>query len=102
MNAQYKPIPEDNTFILMLLIIFSGGLYYLWWLSRVSRLFNDNPVTNILLVFATLGLWALYLNIRYLQKSEEINGRSIQWYIIFFLPFAVLIIQNNINEHYLK
>ncbi len=100
MVTEYKHQPEDNVFILLLLLLFSGFLYYFWWLARISRLFGEDPVTNILLVCATLGMWGVYLNLRYLQKSEELNRRRMQWYMVFFLPLSILIIQNNVNEYY--
>ncbi len=64
-------VPENNLIVLFLLVVLTGGLYYFWWLARVSRVFNDKPVSNILLVLLTLGLWSLYINLKYMQKSEE-------------------------------
>lgn len=100
MKSQSMHQPEDNLFILLLLIVFSCGLYYFWWIAKVSSFFGDDTVTNILLIFFTAGLWSIYLNVRYIQKSEELNNRNMQWYMIFFLPISVLITQNNINEYY--
>lgn len=93
-------IPEDNPLILFLLIIITGGLYYFWWLARTSRIFGDDPVINILLTVFTVGIWGLYLNMRYMQKSELINDRDMKWYMILFIVIAPIIIQNNINEKY--
>jgi uncharacterized membrane protein len=100
MKKEFTHQPEDNPFILFLLLIFSFFLYYFWWIARMSNFFNEEPQTNILLILATLGLWGIFLNIRYLQKSEEINERQMQWYFILFLPISILIIQNNVNEYY--
>ena len=100
MTVREEYIPENNLVVLLLLLIMTGGLYYFWWLVRVSRMFHDNPVSNVLLTLFTFSLWGIYLNMRYLQKSEEINGREMKWFMLFFLPMAVLIIQNNINEKY--
>ncbi len=100
MTVREEFVPENNLVVLLLLLIVTAGLYYFWWLVRISRVFHDNPVSNVLLTMFTLGLWGLYLNLRYMQKSEEINGRNMNWYMIFFLPIAVLIIQNNINEKF--
>jgi len=91
-------IPENNLVVLFLLIILTAGLYYFWWLARTSRVFGDDPVMNILLTIFTVGLWSLYLNLKYMQKSELINGRDIKWFMIFFLPLSPIIIQHNINE----
>lgn len=102
MKKSYKLLPEDNAVILFLLIIFSAGLYYFVWLARISRIFNDNPHTNIILTFLTAGIWGLYLNIRYLQKSEELNHREFKWHYLLFvpiLPLPPLMIQNNISEY---
>jgi len=102
MRKTYKLIPEDNAVILFLLIICSFGLYYFVWLSRISRLFNDNPTSNIILTIMTVGIWGLYLNMRYLQKSEELNRRDFKWYFLLFvalIPLPILIIQNNISEY---
>lgn len=102
MRRKYTIRPEDNAVILFLLLIFSFGLYYFVWLARISRLFNDNPTSNIILSVLTAGVWAVYLNIRYLQKSEELNKRDFKWYFLLFiwlLPLPVLIIQNNISEY---
>ena len=93
-------IPENNLVVLFLLFILTFGFYYFWWLARVSRLFDDNPVSNIILAIFTLGIWSLYLNMKYMQKSEELNGREIKWYMVFFLIISPLIIQHNINERY--
>lgn len=93
-------IPENNLVVLLLLFLFTGLMYYFWWIARMSRLFNDNPVSNVLLVALTLGLWGLYLNMKYLQRSEDLNGRDLKWYMFFFLPIAPLIIQHNLNERY--
>jgi hypothetical protein len=93
-------IPENNLVVLFLLFILTGGVYYFWWISKISRIFGDDPVINVLLSIFTVGLWALYLFIKYLQKSELINGRDIKWYMILFLPISPIIIQHNINEKF--
>ncbi|HOF34365.1 MAG TPA: hypothetical protein PK624_07340 [Spirochaetota bacterium] len=99
---EHRPeyMPENNLIILLLLLIFSAGLYYFWWLARTSRIFGDNPVSNIMLTIFTAGIWGVYLNLKYMQKAEEINDRDLKWYMIIFLPLSVLIIQNSINERY--
>ena len=115
-------IPENNLVVLLLLTILSGGIYLFWWIARVSKIFKDNPVTNILLivipalvsisvyafldilnifyVIAISGIWYFYLNIKYLQKSEQLNGRDMPWFMVIFLPISFLLIQHNINEKY--
>ena len=96
-------IPENNLFVLFLLMILTCGLYYFWWLARVSRIFGDDPVINILLSVFTCGVWAFYINLRYLQKSESLNERDLKWVMIIFPPFWLLlpiIIQHNINEKF--
>ena len=93
-------IPENNLVVLLLLFVLTCGLYYFWWLARISRVFNDDPVINTLLTIFTAGLWAIYLNLRYMQKSENINGRDMKWFMVFFLPISPLIIQSNVNEKY--
>ncbi len=97
-------IPENNLVVLLFLIVLTGGLYYFWWLARVSRVFGDDPVINVLLTVFTAGIWMLYLNFKYLQKSEIINGRDAKWFMIIFLPVSPvilpIIIQHNINEKY--
>jgi len=98
MKIEY--IPENNLVVLFLLIILTGGLYYFWWLARVSRVFNDNPISNILLVILTLGAWSVYINVKLIQKSEELNGRDMKWYMVFFLFMTPLIVQHNINEKF--
>nr|HPO44946.1 hypothetical protein [Spirochaetota bacterium] len=75
-------VPENNLIVLFLLMALTLGLYYFWWLARMSRIFDDKPVSNILLVFFTFGLWSVYINMRYMQKSEELNGRDLKWYMI--------------------
>lgn len=95
---KYDYIPEDNLIVLLLLILLTGGIYYFWWLVRISRMFGDDPVSNVLLVIFTVGVWGLYLSLKYMQKSEELNQRDMKWYMFFFLPMSILIIQNNINE----
>lgn len=93
-------IPENNLIVLLLLIILTCGLYFFWWLARISRIFGDDPVINIILVIFTAGIWLLYLNLKYMQKSELLNGRDSKWYMILFIPIAPIIIQHNINEKY--
>lgn len=93
-------IPENNLIVLLLLTLLTCGIYLFWWIARVSRVFNDSPVTNILLIIFTAGIWYLYISIKYLQKSEELNGREMPWFMVLFLPLSFLIIQHNINEKY--
>jgi uncharacterized membrane protein YjgN (DUF898 family) len=96
-------IPENNLVVLFLLMIITCGLYYFWWLARVSRAFEDDPIINILLTVFSLGIWSLYLNLKYLQKSEMMNGRDVKWYMILFLPCIIIfpiIIQHNLNEKF--
>jgi len=92
--------PENNLMVMLLLIILTFGLYYFWWLAKVSRIFSDDPVINILLTVFTLGIWSLYLNLKYMQKSEMLNGRDMKWFMFLFLPISPLIIQHNINEKF--
>ncbi len=99
-KSMQEYIPENNLVVLFFLLILTGGLYYFWWLARVSRVFNDDPVMNIILTIFTAGLWSLYLNLKYLQKSEMINGRDVKWYVILFLPLSPIIIQHNVNEKF--
>lgn len=93
-------IPENNLIVLFLLLVLTGGLYYFWWLARISRVFNDDPVINILLSIFTVGIWAIFVNLRYMQKSENLNGRDMKWFMVIFLPISPIIIQNNVNEKY--
>ena len=98
MELEYYP--ENNLIVLLLLFILTLGLYLFWWVARVSKIFNDNPISNILLIIFTCGVWYLYISLKYIQKSEQLNGRDTKWYMIIFLPISFLIIQNNINERY--
>ena len=93
-------IPENNLFVLFLLLILTLNFYYFWWIARTSRVFEEDPVINILLVIFTLGIWMIYLNLKFLQKSENLNGREMKWFMIIFLPIHPIIIQHNINEKY--
>ena len=93
-------IPENNLVVMLLLIVLTLGTYYFWWLSRVSRVFGDDPVMNILMTIFTFGMWGVYLNLKYMQKSEMLNGRDLKWFMVFFLPISPIIIQHNINEKY--
>jgi len=93
-------IPENNLVVLFLLFILTGGLYYFWWMARISRVFNDDPVINVLLTIFTIGIWGIYLNLKYMQKSENINGRDMKWFMFLFLPISPIIIQHNVNEKY--
>ena len=99
---EHKPdnIPENNLVVLLLLFLLTAGLYYFWWQARTSRVFGENPVSNIMLTIFTAGLWGLFLNLKFMQKSEELNNREPMWYMVLFLPMSVLVIQNNINERY--
>ena len=92
--------PENNLMVMLLLLILTGGLYYFWWLAKISRIFNDDPAINILLSVFTMGIWSLYINLKYMQKSEMLNGRDLKWFMFLFLPISPLIIQHNINEKY--
>ena len=93
-------IPENNLVVLLLLFILTGGLYYFWWLARASRVFNDDPVINIVLTVFSAGIWSLYINLRYMQKSESLNGRDMKWFMALFFFISPIIIQHNINEKY--
>ena len=93
-------IPENNLVVIFLLIAITFGFYYFWWLARISRVFNDDPVMNIILTVFTLGMWSVYLNLKYMQKSEMINGRDMKWFMILFLPISPIIIQHNVNEKF--
>ena len=49
-------------------------------------------------------MWNLVLNLRYFARSEELNGRQVQWYnaiiVIMGGPLiGPLMIQQNINEY---
>ncbi|MBN1499416.1 MAG: hypothetical protein JW982_04645 [Spirochaetes bacterium] len=100
MIRNHKYMPEDNLIVLLLLMVLTGFLYYFWWLIRVSRLFGDDPVSNVLLVIFTCGIWSIYLGFKYMQKSEELNNRDMKWFVVLFFPLSMLIIQNNINEKF--
>jgi hypothetical protein len=93
-------IPENNLFVLFLLMVITGGLYFFWWLARVSKIFGDDPIINILLTIFTFPIWGSYLCLKYMQKSEMINGRDMKWYMILFLPLLPIMIQHNLNEKY--
>ena len=93
-------IPENNLVVLLLLFILTGGLYYFWWLARVSKIFNDDPVINILLTVFSAGVWSLYINLKYMQKSETLNGRDMKWFMALFFFISPIIIQHNINEKF--
>lgn len=99
-NDMEEYIPENNLVVLLLLLFFSCGLYYFWWLARISHLFGDRAMTNIVLSVVTCGIWILYINMKYMQRSELMNGRDIKWYMVFFFPVAPLVVQHNINERY--
>ncbi|MBN2040547.1 MAG: hypothetical protein JW864_10915 [Spirochaetes bacterium] len=92
--------PENNLIVLLLLFLLTAGLYLFWWIARVSRIFDDNPVSNIFLIIFTGGIWYVYLSLKYMHKSEQLNNRDLKWYMFFFVPISFLIIQNNINERY--
>jgi hypothetical protein len=92
--------PENNLIVLLLLFLLTGGLYLFWWIARVSRILDDNPISNILLIIFTCGIWYIYISLKYMQKSEQLNNRDLKWYMFFFVPISFLIIQNNINERY--
>ena len=93
-------IPENNLVVMFFLIILTGGLYNFWWLARTSRVFGDDPVINILLTIFSAGIWFVYLSLKYLQKSDMLNGRETKWFMILFFPLLPIIIQHNINEKY--
>jgi len=92
--------PENNLMVMLLLLVLTLGLYYFWWLAKISRIFQDDPVINILLTVFTAGIWSLYINLKYMQKSEMLNGRDMKWFMFLFLPISPLIIQHNINEKF--
>ena len=93
---------EENLIVFATLMICTLGLYSLVWIARVSKQMGDDPVTNVVLVFITFGMWFIFLCLRYMQKSQILNGRTIMWYEVFFVLFpmlAPLVIQMNINEY---
>jgi len=113
--------PEDNLFVLFLLMILTGGLYYFLWLAKTSKFFGDDSTANVLIALFTIAggaavfyftgnifmavalgaIWVLYLNMRYFHKSELLHKRATLWCMALLLPvlpLALLMIQNNINE----
>ena len=94
---------SENLIVFTILMVCTAGLYSLIWLGRTSASFNDDPTTNVVMTVVTCGLWGLVLNLRYVQLSEELNGRTIQWYnaiLVLIQPFlGPLMIQQNLNEY---
>ena len=97
-RAAENLLPMIN--VVFLLLILSFGTYFFWWVARVSRVFGDDPVMNILLTIFTCGIWGIYLCLKYMQKSELLNGRDMKWFMVLFLPISPIIIQHNINEKF--
>ena len=98
-----KQHTEENLIILIILIACTFGLYSLIWLARTSRAFGDDPTTNIVLVITSFGMWSVVLNLRYLERSEGLNGRTLAWYNAMLLLMTggfigPLLTQMNINE----
>ena len=89
---------ELNLIVLGLLSIITFPLYYLIWQARISKAMKMDPIMNIILTVATAGLWALYLHIKWIQDTAEINDDNLTWLeLVLALPVAPLVIQNNIN-----
>ena len=98
-----KQHTEENLIVLIILIACTFGLYSLIWLARTSRAFGDDPTTNVILIIGSFGMWSLVLNLRYLERSETLNGRTLAWYnaaLIFVTGGIIgpLLTQMNINE----
>jgi len=94
---------EENLIVLIILIACTFGMYSLIWLARTSKAFGDDPTTNVILICASFGMWSLVLNLRYLERSETLNGRTLAWYnaaLIFVTGGMIgpLLTQMNINE----
>ena len=88
-------------------MVCTGGLYSLIWLGRTSNSFNDDSTTTVVMTVVTCGAWAMVCNLRYLALSENLNGRSVQWYdaILVMLGgmlLGPLMIQQNVNEYLRK
>ncbi len=99
-----KKYTEENLIVLLILLVATGGLYSFVWIARVSREFGDDAVTNVILGIISGGAWLLFLYLRYMDRSERINGREMQWYyaLLIFFSFglaAPLMIQFNLNEN---
>jgi len=95
---------KENLIVLLVLLVSTGGLYSLIWLARVSREFGEDSVTHVILAIVSFGLWAVYLQLRYLHRAEALNGRELAWYLPLFLLFfgwflGPLMIQLDLNEH---
>ncbi len=95
---------KENLIVLPVLLVSTGGLYSLVWLARVSREFGDDAVTNVILAIISFGVWAVYLQLRYLHRAEAMNGRDLAWYLPLFLLFfgwflGPLMIQIDLNEY---
>ncbi len=93
-----KEFRKLNLTVFGLLIIVTFPVYYLIWQSRISRAMKMDPLTNILLTIFTAGAWALYLHIKWIQDTAEINKDNLTWLeLIFAMVVAPMVIQNNIN-----
>ena len=97
---------SENLIVFTILMVCTGGIYSLIWLARTSASFDSDPTVNVTMTLATCGAWAVILNLRYVDRSEALNGRSLQWYnaiivILGGMLIGPLLTQENINE-YLK
>jgi hypothetical protein len=95
---------SENLIVFTILMVCTLGMYGLIWLGRTSASFSDDPTTNVVMAVVTCGMWNLVLNLRYFARSEELNGRQVQWYnaiiVIMGGPLiGPLMIQQNINEY---
>lgn len=89
-----SPKIEMNLLVLLLLVLFSGGLYTLIWTGRTARLMQDDPFT-LILVSLVGGLLPLsFIMARYYRRGEIMlkTPPSLLVEILMMLPGVNLIL----------
>lgn len=118
---QLGPVGEERNVVLWLVLsIFTACIAPLVWMYLLAQDINRhggrdrlNPVLDIVLTFLTCGFWALYVYYKYADAYCEIvreEGGEVRsdlpvlcLIIGFFIsPVALLILQNELNEHWKK
>ena len=101
------PFQKRNLFVMFLLMLFTGTLYFFYWLYKTKEEINQQGGEIPTFWFAILPFLNFYFDFRYAQdfvrivkRQSESTGLEIAHFVlIVFLPVvAPFVIQNDLNH----
>jgi hypothetical protein len=97
-------IPERNSVVVVLLCLFTCGIYYIYWIYQTSTELEQatrdptiNPMLDLVLSIVTCGLWGYYVLYRDAQKLHQLlvgldPGHQDQSQTVLILLIAALFV----------